>query len=108
MHWPGAGGRRKRSLDMDLKDVEEGVMERDHDLNMRQLHYAFSQLKIQESNKEARTPHMRKVSLTLNIGAFIRKVIRNGVDKTMSTYWTYKGSMTTPGEYSRIIKVFKF
>jgi len=97
MHWPGAAAGMKRSLfEMDLKDVEEQIMERDHDLNIRQLQYGFSQLKANENAIETRKPHMKKIKLTLNIGAFIRKVIRNGRNKEMSTYWTYMGSMTTP------------
>jgi len=96
LHWPGAKNMMGRSLDMDLKEVEEQVMERDHELNMRQLQYGFAQLKAQENAKETRMPHMKRVKLTLNVGAFIRKVVRNGIDKTMSTYWTYKGSLTTP------------
>ena len=96
MHWPGAAAAIKRSLfDLDLRDVEEQVMERDHNLNMRQLRYGFSQLKANEDSIETREPHMKKIKLTLNIGAFIRKAIRNG--RSMSTYWTYKGSCTTPG-----------
>ena len=103
MHWPGAAAGMKRSLfEMDLKDVEEQIMERDHDLNIRQLQYGFSQLKANENAIETRKPHMKKIKLTLNIGAFIRKVIRNGRNKEMSTYWTYMGSMTTPCEYHRV------
>ena len=89
-------------------DVEEQVMERDHNLNMRQLRYGFSQLKGNENAIETREPHMKKIKLTLNIGAFIRKVIRNGKDKTMSTYWTYKGSMTTPCKYSIVYNICRF
>ena len=103
MHWPGAASGMRRSLfEMDLRDVGEQIMERDHNLNIRQLQYGFSQLKANENAIETREPHMKKIKLTLNIGAFIRKVIRNGMDKTMSTYWTYMGSMTTPCEYNRV------
>ena len=97
IHWPGANS--KRALDMDLKDVEEEVMERDHQLNMRNIQYAFSQFKEMDNAKQKREPFnnsMRKIKMTLNVGAFIRKATRNGADKTMSTYWTYKGSLTTP------------
>jgi len=99
IHWPGANS--KRALDMDLKDVEEEVMERDHQLNMRNIQYAFSQFKEMENAKETRgvgphKNHNKKIKMTLNVGAFIRKATRNGADKTMSTYWTYKGSLTTP------------
>merc|ERR1719220_3073330 len=71
-------------------------MERDHELNMRQLQFGFSQLKVADDAKDTRTPHQKKIKMTLNVGAFIRKATRNGADKTMSTYWTYKGSLTTP------------
>lgn len=94
MHWPGA--KSKRALSMDLKDVEEQQMEYDHELNMRQLQYGFSQLKVADDAKDTRTPHQKRIKMTLNVGAFIRKVVRNGADKTMSTYWTYMGSLTTP------------
>merc|ERR1719334_1455023 len=97
MHWPGAASGMRRSLfEMDLKDVEEQIMERDHNLNIRQLQYGFSQLKAKENAIETRVPHMKKIKLTLNVGAFIRKVTRNGKANKMSTYWTYMGSMTTP------------
>merc|ERR1719356_851775 len=83
---------------MDLDEVEEKLLEHDHELNIKSLQYAFSQLKDSEAEtKETRAPHMKRIKMTLNVGAFIRKAIRNGADKTMSTYWTYKGSLTTPG-----------
>ena len=84
---------------MDLVDVEEQQMEHDHSLNMRSLSYGFSKLgKLNKQNeKEKRTPHSDKIKLTLNVGAFIRKAVRNGKEKEMSTYWSYKGSLTTPG-----------
>ena len=90
---------------MDLRDVEEQIMERDHNLNIRQLQYGFSQLKANENAVETRIPHMKRIKLTLNVGAFIRKVIRNGQDKTISTYWTYMGSMTTPCEYNCVFDI---
>merc|ERR1719334_1505536 len=97
MHWPGAASGMKRSLfEMDLKDVEEQIMERDHNLNIRQLQYGFSQLKAKENAIETREPHMKKIKLTLNVGAFIRKVTRNGKANKMSTYWTYQGSLSSP------------
>ena len=110
MHWPGAkNGRGKRSTDaqMSLDEIEENQLEYDHELNLKSLQYAFDQLKADENNEETdrvkrqvtRRPHMKRLKLTLNVGAFIRKAVRNGRDKTMSTYWTYKGSLTTPGEY---------
>lgn len=101
--WGGAGnpgnGRKKRALheSMDLDEVEEKQLEQDHELNIKSLQYAFSQLKESEAGtKETREPHMKRIKMTLAPGAFIQKAIRNGADKTMSTYWTYMGSLTTP------------
>ena len=100
MHWPGAAaGKRSITESMDLDEVEEKQMEFDHELNMKSLRNALTQLKTSDNVKETRAPHMKRLKLTLNVGAFIRKAIRNGADKTMSTYWSYKGSLTTPGEY---------
>ena len=102
-------GKKKRSIDeqMSLDELEEAQLEYDHNLNLKSLQYAFDQLKVDENAEEAdrvkravtRKPHMKRMKLTLNVGAFIRKAIRNGRDKTMSTYWSYKGSLTTPSEY---------
>merc|ERR1719394_339399 len=73
-------------------------MDRDHELNMQQLQNGFIQLEDNNNDKEKRGAQImrfhKKIPLTLNIGAFIRKAIRNGW--SMSTYWTYKGSCTTP------------
>ena len=100
MHWPGANGKRALHESMDLDEVEEKQLEHDHELNIKSLQYAFSQLKESEGEtKETRVPHMKRIKMTLNVGAFIRKAIRNGADKTMSTYWSYKGSLTTPCKY---------
>ena len=106
MHHPGANnGRGRRSTDdqMSMDEIEESQLEYDHELNLKSLHYAFDQLKVdenaEETHREKRVPHTKRMKLTLNVGAFIRKAIRNGRDKTMSTYWTYKGSLTTPGEF---------
>ena len=116
MHHPGAKGQGKpkgkgpkRSIDaqMSLDEIEEDQLEYDHELNLKSLHYAFDQLKVDENAGEThrvkRTPpylpNTNRMKLTLNVGAFIRKAIRKGQDKTMSTYWSYKGSLTTPSEY---------
>jgi len=104
IHWPGAGSKRSAnrnpllSPEMDLDDVEEAQMEHDHALNVRSMAYGFSKLAQmkEEAALEKREPHTDSIKLTLNLGAFIRKAIRNGADKTMSTYWSYKGSLTTP------------
>jgi len=105
MHWPGAhSGKRSANplydASMDLDEVEEKQMEYDHSLNVRSLSYGFSKLGLTNNHIETRSPHQTStdsIKLTLNIGAFIRKAVRNGADKTMSTYWSYKGSLTTPG-----------
>jgi len=99
MHWPGANAKRALGESMDLDEVEEKQLEQDHELNIRSMLYSISQLQESEARNgtiETRTPHMKRVKMTLNVGAFIRKAIRDGADKTMSTYWTYKGSLTTP------------
>ena len=100
---------------MDLDDVEEKQLEYDHELNIKSLQYGFNQLKESESEtKETRLesrqnyPHMKRIQLTLNVGAFIRKAIRNGRDKTMSTYWSYKGSLTTPRKNYFNVFIFLF
>ena len=108
MHWPGARGKRSTDGQMSLDEIEESQLEYDHELNLKSLQYAFDQLKVDEKAEETdrvkrsvtpKPPHMKRMKLTLNVGAFIRKAIRSGNDKTMSTYWTYKGSLTTPSEY---------
>jgi len=66
-----------------------------HEVNMRSLHYGVNQIK--EARLKNRDLDEAETKLKLNVGAFIRKAIRNGADKSMSTYWTYKGSLTTPG-----------
>ena len=105
MHWPGARGKRSTDAQMSLDEIEESQLEYDHELNLKSLQYAFDQLKVDEKAEETdrvkrsvtpKPPHMKRMKLTLNVGAFIRKAIRSGRDKTMSTYWSYKGSLTTP------------
>merc|ERR1712136_261370 len=81
-------------------EIEEEQLEYDHELNLKSLQYAFDQLKVDENTNEShrvKRASMKRMKLTLNVGAFIRKAIRSGFDKTMSTYWSYKGSLTTPG-----------
>jgi len=93
-HWHD-GGHMKRAAT--AEEIEDAEVDHYHNLNMRSLGYGFSQ--IMKAKKEKRTPHGEEAEhkLKLNIGAFIRKAVRNGRDKTMSTYWTYHGSLTTPG-----------
>jgi len=103
MHWPGAHSKRslrklaKLDSSIDLEEVEEQQMEHDHALNVRSLSYGFTKLAEMNNNVGKRAPHNNKIPLNLNVGAFIRKAIRNGADKHMSTYWSYMGSLTTPG-----------
>jgi len=103
IHWPGAHSKRslaKLDSSMDLAEAEEQQMEHDHALNVRSLSYGFTKLAELSNNVETRNPHKthnRKIPLNLNVGAFIRKAIRNGANKHMSTYWSYMGSLTTPG-----------
>merc|ERR1719370_586632 len=101
MHWPGAHSKRSLAAKVDssmaLDEVEEQQIEYDHALNVRSLSYGFSKLAEMNNNVEKRTPHNNKCPLNLNVGAFIRKAIRNGANKHMSTYWSYMGSLTTPG-----------
>ena len=59
--------------------------------------YGMNELSANEKKRSAKAG--QKLKLTLNVGAFIRKATNNGADKTMSTYWTYKGSLTTPCKY---------
>jgi carbonic anhydrase len=87
-------GKKMRSTEEEEEAHEEAELEHYHNLNMRSLAYGFSQ--INAAKIEKRVPKDEETKLKLNIGAFIRKATRNGKDKTMSTYWTYKGSLTTP------------
>merc|ERR1712025_354086 len=66
-----------------------------HEVNMRSLHYGVNQIK--EARLKNRDLDEAETKLKLNVGAFIRKAIRNGANKHMSTYWSYMGSLTTPG-----------
>jgi len=102
IHWPGAHSKRSAKIDpsMDLDEVEEQQMEQDHALNVRSLSYGFAKLAEMNNDIETRNPHKthnNKIKLNLNVGAFIRKAVRNGNNKHMSTYWSYQGSLTTPG-----------
>ena len=64
---------------------------------MRGLHFAIN--KLTETKRQKREAREEQLTLRLNPGAFVKKALANGKDKTMSTYWTYKGSLTTPGKY---------
>lgn len=76
-------GRFKRS-------TEENE-ELDHEISMRNLDNALKQ--FTRADGKTKRQAMWSVVVNLNIGAFIRKATRNGGDKTMSTYFTYNGSL---------------
>lgn len=84
------GGHAKRSAE----ELEEAELEHTHDMNMRSLMYGMNDLTAQQKKRKAAKDQMSKLSL--NVGSFLRKATNKGKDKTMSTYWTYKGSLTTP------------
>ena len=97
-------GGHKKSVNDSQRSIEDRMDDEAdyyHEVNMRSLHYGLTQIK--EDRIENRAPTKKTIKLKLNPGAFIRKSIRNGGDKTMSTYWTYRGSLTTPGKYIRKI-----
>ena len=64
---------------------------------MRGLHFAIN--KLTEAKRQKREAKREKLTLRLNPGGFVKKALENGKDKTMSTYWTYKGSLTSPGKF---------
>jgi len=79
------------------EETVEDELEHEHNLNMRSLIDGFSKIAEAKTSRQKRQLSPAKEhKLKLNIGAFIRKATHNGADKTMSTYWTYKGSLTTP------------
>lgn len=82
-----------RSIE-ELEELKEAELEHTHDVNMRSLMFGMNSLAAKQKKREAEAGQEQK--LTLNVGAFIRKATNRGADKTMSTYWTYKGSLTTP------------
>lgn len=88
------GGHKRAAT---AEEIEDAELDHYHNLNVRSLAYGFSQ--IMKARKDKRTTQGEEAEhkLKLNVGAFIRKAVRNGADKTMSTYWTYHGSLTTPG-----------
>jgi len=92
-HYHHDGHSKRAATEEEIEDAE---LDHYHNLNVRSLAYGFEQLS--KARKEKRTPMGEEAEhkLKLNVGAFIRKAVRNGKDKTMSTYWTYQGSLTTP------------
>ena len=82
------------------------IDDRDHARNMRNFNIALKKMQASGKNKRDACPADGSAKLSFNPGAFIRKVTANGADKTMSTYWTYKGSLTTPGKQYLFICLF--
>ena len=68
--------------------------DKEHEDSLRNLQEALDELNSQESNGKSK--RATEVKLRLNPGAFIRKAT-NDYDGCFSTYFTYQGSLTTPG-----------
>ena len=82
--------RRKREAD----DDEEAQMK-----EMARFHEAFEQLFTDDHGSRVKRQilHHTEVQLRLNPEAFIRKATNRGWNKKeYSTYWNYRGSLTTP------------
>jgi len=62
----------------------------DHDISMQNLEEGLKQFS-KENRRAKRDVGDWHVHVRLNVGAFLRKSTRNGGDKIMSTYFTYKG-----------------
>lgn len=87
----------KEDNEVMTEDKRAEIDDRDHARNMRNFNVALKKMQASGKNKRDACPADGAAKLSFNPGAFIRKVTANGGDKTMSTYWTYKGSLTTPG-----------
>jgi len=93
--------KRKMSKEITEEELEEEKRayhdHKEHEMNMKSLAKGFKRLARMADNKDKKRANSDgETVLSLNVGAFIRKATNNGADKTMSTYWTYKGSLTTP------------
>ena len=84
-------------LEEPLSRVKRDAENNDHDEEMNNIQEALKQLYAKDSNTRMTRGSSDGVPLRLNPGAFIRKATNNGEDKTQSTYFTYSGSLTTPG-----------
>ena len=89
-----ARGKGKRSVSVDDQD------DMDHDISMQNLEEGLKQFS-KENRRAKRDVGDWHVHVRLNVGAFLRKSTRNGGDKTMSTYFTYKGPVN--GELNTFI-----
>ena len=70
------------------RDAEEN----DHMIEMNNLQRAVEELNAKRVKRDD-----TGVKLRWNPGAMLRKATNPGGDDTMSTYFTYHGSLTTPG-----------
>ena len=68
--------------------------DKEHEDSLRNLQEALDELNSQDSNGKSK--RATEVKLRLNPGAFIRKAT-NDYYGDFSTYFTYQGSLTTPG-----------
>ena len=87
---PKARGKR------DVDTANEAQMQ-----EMARFHEAFEQLFTEDHGRRVKRQilHHTEVKLRLNPGAFIRKATNRGWNKKeYSTYWTYRGSLTTPSK----------
>jgi len=91
-----SGAHSKQAFDLDTKDAKKQAIKRDQLTNLRRLESGFSQLKANESAQETRSSLMKKIPVTVTLGVFIRRVTRIGMANINTSYWTYKGSFTTP------------
>ena len=93
------GKRQAELTESEIEELDESeIDEVDHDMNMRMLQYGFEQLKESESSNAKGQRSSDKITrLWLNVGAFTRKATRSGGEGVLAKYWTYKGSLTTPG-----------
>jgi len=94
-HHPEGGHKAHKEM-RSADDIEEEELEHYHGLNMRSLSVGMSELAAAKEKRGSKA-EPGETKLKLNIGAFLRKATRNGYSKSMSTYWTYRGSRTTPG-----------
>ena len=86
--------RSGRSVSVEEQD------DMDHDISMQNLEEGLKQFS-KENRRAKRDVGDWHVHVRLNVGAFLRKSTRNGGDKTMSTYFTYKGPVN--GELNTFI-----
>jgi len=87
----------KEETDEEITEEKRAELEdNDHELNMRSLHHGLNKLHKESKLQKKRAVEGGEAMVKLNVGAFLRKATSNGKDKTMSTYFTYKGSLTTP------------